>query len=64
MQKWEYLILVMDRSVRHNPRIYTVNGQRPRQELNLQDYLPELGKQGWELSAIDGDIYYFKRAIE
>ncbi|WP_457555282.1 hypothetical protein [Candidatus Pyrohabitans sp.] len=31
--------------------------------LSLQNLLNKMGKRGWELTAIDGDHYIFKRRL-
>jgi hypothetical protein len=65
MQKWEYLVIVLEGSnVRFDPRIYSINGELVKEDKLFHPSLNELGKEGWEMTGIRGDVYYFKRPIE
>ena len=62
MQKWEYLVVVCGGgNPRFNPQVERVDGQEPEQDTYLDDYLQQLGDNGWELTGIRLDVYYFKR---
>ena len=46
---------------RYNPQVDSVNGQEPEKDIYLDDYLQQLGDDGWEMTGIRLDVYYFKR---
>lgn len=64
MQKWEYLVVVIRGNHMADPTVYTVNGVFEKQTRKFHSYLFELGLEGWELTGIREDAYYFKRPIE
>jgi hypothetical protein len=73
MQSWEYLEYANDRSRLHIPgdryrQPYFLNGapqiwDGTYDELDQQHHelLARLGDEGWELVAVQGGSYYFKR---
>lgn len=61
MQKWEYLIVIADGPIRFNPRVFSVNGEKPNTEIHFNEYLQEIGEVGWELTGTRPDVYIFKR---
>jgi hypothetical protein len=73
MQNWEYLEYSNDRSRLHIPgdryrQPYFLNGapqnwEGTYDELDQQHHelLARLGDEGWELVAVQGSRYYFKR---
>ncbi len=61
MQKWEYLFVVTNGNLRYNPEVQSVNGESPKQEIHLNEFLQKVGNEGWELTATRTDAYIFKR---
>ena len=75
MQKWMYLRLAV--SFRGEDEVFsaTSNGtpifdkETKSKAIDLQEYIEQLGNQGWELVSVYQDsqlceIYHFKRLIE
>lgn len=59
MKKFEYKIERIQIELKS-----VINKDKSKYNKQITDKLNELGKEGWELSGVDGTWFYFKREIE
>ena len=70
MQKWEYLTVDTQNTIQTNFNVVGSHGNEAVEGLDITDYLPTLGKHGWELVSSHpleaalfgvGQRFFFKR---
>ena len=64
MQKWEYLEMHLSYSTQGGHTLSINSKEHPATAEEIEDFsrlLNRFGEQGWELVAVNGINYYFKR---
>ena len=73
MQKWEYLTVDTQNTFQTSFTVVGAHGNEPAEGIEITDYLPTLGKHGWELVCSHrleaalfgvGERFFFKRPAE
>ncbi|NUM45379.1 MAG: hypothetical protein HUU38_11800 [Anaerolineales bacterium] len=69
MQKWEYLEIQrygnenINKINNKSAKLWATESSKVVGK-NFYEFIQQLGKEGWELVAVDGPYYFFKRPLQ